>query len=583
MTTPAAPSDTARETLIQLARRRLAPTPENYTAMYHELSGSRAADLHPAAGVLREFASTLVGCGGESARTGRLVERAVGREDWGSAQAHLVTFAQARPVPQWARLVQEILKGLDARHPGITLARKREALDRVLSANQEDDARANSLLTSLTRSWGTVSTVPRDAAAAPARIEAVPSPSGDGAQSLEIWKELLAGTLEFMMEPAEEGSEVAAASVSQRIRETKDESGAKEIIQAVRTLWLRWELQGSEREEIQRGLQSLLRLMVENARDLVEDDQWLRGQTESIMQLLAAPVTRKRLRETERGLRAVLYKQSARKYSLDQAKRALKEMVGSFVVSLEELGREAGIYHERIGDHRRRIEETNDMADLRSAVGDLLADTRTLQADVLRRRDVLETRRLEATGHERRIRELETQLVALSETARQDPLTGLLNRRGFEGAFDVESSRAERTGSGITLALLDVDNFKRLNDSLGHAAGDLALEHLADVIRETLRPTDVVARYGGEEFVIVLPATPEAEAAAVIERVQRTLTRRFFLANNEKVFITFSAGVAERVEGEERDALVDRADRALYEAKRAGKNRVSRASGAGTA
>jgi diguanylate cyclase len=94
-------------------------------------------------------------------------------------------------------------------------------------------------------------------------------------------------------------------------------------------------------------------------------------------------------------------------------------------------------------------------------------------------------------------------------------------------------------------------------------------------VRSSIRPTDVIARYGGEEFVIVLPDTSIEAAVGVMARVQRNLTRRIFLNNHERVLITFSAGVAQRASGEGQDDLLARADRALYGAKQAGKNRVA--------
>ena len=135
-------------------------------------------------------------------------------------------------------------------------------------------------------------------------------------------------------------------------------------------------------------------------------------------------------------------------------------------------------------------------------------------------------------------------------------------------------TRADRDGTPLCAALLDVDNFKRLNDVHGHQGGDQALVYLATVMKQTARQGDIIARFGGEEFLILLPDTQLEAAHTCIVRLQRALTRHLFLHNNERLLITFSCGVAQRTQGESRDALLDRADKALYRAKRAGKNRV---------
>jgi len=126
----------------------------------------------------------------------------------------------------------------------------------------------------------------------------------------------------------------------------------------------------------------------------------------------------------------------------------------------------------------------------------------------------------------------------------------------------------------LCVALLDIDNFKRLNDSLGHDAGDQALVHLASICRQTLRPQDTVARYGGEEFIVLLPETPLADAVTALTRLQRELTRNFFLHDNEKVLITFSAGVTQWQLEDGQEAVIKRADELMYQAKQTGKNRV---------
>jgi diguanylate cyclase len=124
------------------------------------------------------------------------------------------------------------------------------------------------------------------------------------------------------------------------------------------------------------------------------------------------------------------------------------------------------------------------------------------------------------------------------------------------------------------VALLDIDNFKRINDERGHAVGDEALAHLAKVARNCMRPQDTLARYGGEEFVILLPDTPLDQGIEAMVRLQRDLTKKFFLDGAEKLLITFSAGVAQLSPDEDSESAIKRADNAMYAAKRAGKNRV---------
>ena len=189
----------------------------------------------------------------------------------------------------------------------------------------------------------------------------------------------------------------------------------------------------------------------------------------------------------------------------------------------------------------------------------LLAHLRAQQAE-------LERRVAERTA------ELERANARLAELAAEDALTGLANRRQFDAALAVEAARSRRYGRPVSLVLADLDHFKRINDSLGHAAGDLAIRQFAGLLARAGRAADVVARYGGEEFALLLPETAAAEAALLAERLRAAAESAVHPALSGPV--TASFGVAELGAEEGPAELVAAADQALYEAKRQGRNRV---------
>jgi diguanylate cyclase (GGDEF)-like protein len=166
---------------------------------------------------------------------------------------------------------------------------------------------------------------------------------------------------------------------------------------------------------------------------------------------------------------------------------------------------------------------------------------------------------------------LEEQNAQLERLATTDALTGLWNRRKFNEVVEAEIARARRYSHPLSLCLLDVDHFKRVNDTCGHDAGDVVLRELAAVMRAELRAVDGLARWGGEEFVFLSPDTPLPGGRDVAERVRQSTARHVFPAVGR---VTVSIGVTEYSSGDTLDVLISRADAALYRAKESGRDRV---------
>ncbi len=172
---------------------------------------------------------------------------------------------------------------------------------------------------------------------------------------------------------------------------------------------------------------------------------------------------------------------------------------------------------------------------------------------------------------------IDAQRQALEALSRTDALTGLANRRWLDETLPRLLTRAATDGSPLSLALLDIDHFKTVNDTWGHGVGDRVLTAVAEVIRCVVRPTDFAARVGGEEMLIILPATPIEGARIAAERVRHAIRGASILddAGRELPMITASFGVAGREDADTPDTLLARADGWLYEAKRSGRDRVA--------
>jgi diguanylate cyclase (GGDEF)-like protein len=180
---------------------------------------------------------------------------------------------------------------------------------------------------------------------------------------------------------------------------------------------------------------------------------------------------------------------------------------------------------------------------------------------------------------------LRTRLYEQTERlATTDGLTGLLNRRTFNAQLHGRLREAQRYDRPLSLLLLDVDHFKKVNDSHGHPAGDAVLRGIARVAQKQARETDIVARYGGEEMALILPETDAPGAAAIAERIRKSVAATPHATEQGPIRVTVSIGLATWPgTGDAAEALLEAADKALYRAKRDGRNRVDAANPASPA
>lgn len=582
MSTLTNPFEIARETLRLLAARRVAPTPDNYLTLYQEIAGIKTPPEPFPEKQLRSLAAALPKGTNDQLRLARQLDEAVKAGNWDDYRNRLVEFVGVLTEVQklgWSELISDLVRQWDAKHPGLTVARKRESLEHILTSSAANPETLFTRLQNLLRSWGQGREQENGNGSeiAPAENGLAMASTAEQKNLLPELRELFAFTLESAIASQLGGNQLLAddaKALANDIRRARTEDQIKDFLTRLKRFAFKLELLAEDQAELRRSLLSLLRLLVENMTELVIDDSWLHGQIEVVREVIDKPLSQRAIDDAERRLKEVIFKQSMLKASLFDAKQAIKQMLASFVDQLAHLAEATSDYHDKIEGYAGKISAANDISEIESVLGEVMHETRNIQINALRSRDELRSTQQKVQESEARIRELEIELQNTSNLVRYDQLTGTLNRRGLEEMFEKEIARSKRHDTRLCVGLLDIDNFKKLNDSMGHDTGDEALIHLATVCRETLRPQDSVARYGGEEFIVLLPETPLDDATIVLTRLQRELTKRFFMHDNEKVLITFSAGVTEMLPEDSQNSVIKRADEAMYKAKQTGKNRV---------
>ena len=545
----------AKAALRRLALERLEPTPENYERAYRQEAGEPPADSTEAL----------------------------------------------------ATLIERIIRGMERSGHNWTPARRKEGIQRVLAGGRGDAKKLQHRLSQLVNSWESDSAAtpvalgeavaavvptrpapldgvgtstrpaPLDGEAANAAI-AVPAsaPAGESA-SATAW-ERIARTLGHALQqalPAHDGANQDLAKELASLVDRVDVQTAPTLLaDDIEALAHRVERVLQHRHHLFDQLGKLCHELTSSLTDLAEDGSWVKGQCEAMQLKIEEGLSARGVRAVSDMLHHARKQHAEVRGEREKARDALKALMAQMLAELGELGSKTGNFHESVGRYAAVIEESDSLESLTGVVREMVAESRAVQSLVQQTQERLQEEHSKATDLSERVTQLEDEMKRLSDEVSTDQLTQIANRRGLMQAFEIERARLERGGGELSIGLLDIDNFKKLNDELGHSAGDEALKSLAAIVSKTLRPTDRVARYGGEEFVVLLPETPAAEGEQVLTRLQRSLTGGLFMHKDKQIFVTFSAGVTGYRMDERIEDSLERADQALYEAKRTGKNRT---------
>jgi diguanylate cyclase len=606
-----APAQLAKAALQRLAQARLEPTPENYARAYAIEAGGEAAPAANAAVPerLQQLISKLISLALPSGSARQDLQTALREQRLDELQRQVDKLldsagpgAQAEAL---AQAIERLVRGLERGGKHWTLARKKDGISRVLELGRSDSGKLVKRLGQLIASWdkdGDGSGVETDdEGGSPSQFFAESAfaetgfrePSGFGELSrtgardsgpaafdatpwLDIGAELNGTVRHALRSPQAEATPADALmrELDAAQAELKAGGASPERAAQMAALCLRARHLLDHRRHLFDELGGLCRELSASLVDLAEDDSWARGQAEAMNNTLAQGLSGRGVRTVAELLTGTRERQRALREERSKARDALKGLIQRMLAELGELGQHTDRFQNNVGRYADAIEQADSLESLAGTVREMVEESRSVQGLVAQTQQRLTLEHDRAAALTQRVDELEGELRRLSNEVHTDQLTQVANRRGLIQAFGIEQAKAERESTRMALALLDIDNFKKLNDSLGHHAGDIALKSLAERTQASLRPGDMVARYGGEEFVLMLPNTPLDEAQAVLVRLQRSLSSALFNHEGKDVFVTFSAGVTLYRPGETLEAALDRADVALYEAKHTGKNRA---------
>ena len=259
--------------------------------------------------------------------------------------------------------------------------------------------------------------------------------------------------------------------------------------------------------------------------------------------------------------------------ALGRIRQELRQLIVSMQGEIERSGDNLSSYASALTQFAEFLDTNSDPAAIAAEARRMLVGTRSMEVS---------QRQLESgmSGINREVETLRQQLEQVKRESLTDALTSISNRKAFDSALEQSIETAREESTSFSLLMLDIDHFKQFNDTYGHLVGDKVLRFIASILTRCLKGSDLAARFGGEEFAVILPSTPLQGATTVAEQIRKSISAGELKdKENGKRYgrISVSIGIAEYHSGEAASGLIERADQALYTAKKNGRNRVERA------
>ena len=227
-----------------------------------------------------------------------------------------------------------------------------------------------------------------------------------------------------------------------------------------------------------------------------------------------------------------------------------------------------------MSNYAKEIKEAAELDQIQLIKDKIIIETENIQKENMRIKENLQASEKKLQGTAERINKLEQELKKAQLDMMIDPLTKIYNRRAFDVRMKDQIGRFERYGEPFSILIFDIDFFKKVNDTLGHTAGDIVLKTIASLAKETIRTVDFLARYGGEEFVVIGDKVKQKEAFKIAEKIRTTIDSHEFVFQKRDVPVTVSIGVAHFTKNDSADKIIKKADKALYRAKNSGRNKT---------